>query len=143
VTLLDANILIYAYNEATPKHHAAKEWIADLFSDEGWVGIPWVTIWAFLRITTNPRAMQSPFSTQQALEIVNTWIALPNVILVEPGVRHIDILESMVTKGQASGPLLTDAVLAALAIEQGAVFASTDRDFGRFPGLSWINPLQD
>ncbi len=141
MTVLDANILIYAWNEDDPRHRVARNWVETLFSREDWIGIPWLTIWAFLRLTTNPRVVPRPFGADQAFEIVASWIELPNVVTVQPGSRHVEILAKLVVAAQASGPLLTDAVLAAIAIEQGAVLASTDHDFSRFSGLSWINPL--
>ena len=141
MTVLDANILIYAWNKDSPHHPTIRNWVEDLFSGEDRVGIPWVTVWAFLRLTTNPRVVPNPITADQAFDIVDQWLASPNVVMLHPESRHAEILRKLVVQSQATGPLLTDAVLAAIAIEQGATLASTDQDFSRFNGLSWTNPL--
>jgi hypothetical protein len=143
VIILDANILIYAWNKTSPHHPRAKEWIERTFTDEGVVGIPWVSTWAFLRLTTNPRLFATPLDAERAFKIINRWLELPNVSVPQPGARHAEILQSLVTHGQATGALVSDAVLAALSIENAATLASTDQDFARFGGLSWINPLSN
>jgi toxin-antitoxin system PIN domain toxin len=141
VTILDANILLYAYNADSPKHVAAAHWLEELFSGPDVIGLPWVTLWAFLRISTNPRVWSNPKSAQEAFTIVRAWLAQPGVVVVDPGPRHAELLEELVTKHSASGPIVSDAALAALALENGAILASTDRDFSRFPHLRWVNPL--
>ncbi len=141
MTVLDANLLLYASNADAPLHGRASKWIEGLFASEELVGLPWVTIWAFLRIATNARLYRTPLEPEAAFEIVQSWLDLPNVELIEPGARHLDLLRGLVKSGQASGPMLSDAVLAAIAIEYGASLASTDQDFSRFPKLAWINPL--
>jgi toxin-antitoxin system PIN domain toxin len=111
---------------------------------DGWknepVGLPWPTLWAYLRILTN-RRLPSAVPAPLAFEAIRNLLAHPRATAVEPGPRHAAILEQMVVEGQAVGALISDAVLAALAIEHGATLASTDRDFARFPGLRWVNPL--
>ena len=101
----------------------------------------WLTLWAFLRISTNPRAFTRPLSTAEAERIVAAWLARPAVGILEPGERYWAILRGLLHEGQTVGPLVMDAALAALAIEHGAVLCTTDSDFSRFPGLSWNNPL--
>ena len=142
MTLLDANILLYAYNVDAPQHQAARRWIEDLFSGSEWVGLPWITLWGFLRISTNPRVYPRPLTAGEAFGIVHGWLALDKVVVVQPGPRHAELLERLATVNRATGPLLTDAVLAALALEHGAVLASTDLDFSRFRELQWLNPLE-
>jgi toxin-antitoxin system PIN domain toxin len=142
VTILDANLLLYAYNADAPEHDAARAWVHGILAGRDWVGLAWLTIWAFLRISTNPRLFLQPLPVQEAFGIVRGWLAIPNVVVIQPGPRHADILELLAVENQASGPLLTDAALAAMAIEQGTVLASTDRDFSRFPRLQWLNPLE-
>jgi len=142
VTILDANLLLYAYNADAPEHDAARAWVQGILAGRDWVGLAWLTIWAFLRISTNPRLFLQPLPVQEAFEIVRGWLALPSVVIIQPGTRHTDILEELAVENQAGGPLLTDAALAAMAIEQGAVLASTDRDFSRFPRLQWLNPIE-
>jgi uncharacterized protein len=141
VTVIDANLLLYAYNADAPQQSAAARWLTDLFESAETVALPWVSVWAFLRISTNPRIWDNPLSAQQVFAIVSEWRALVDVVLLQPGPRHSEFLQRLVTEHQASGPLVTDAVLAALAMENGALLASTDQDFGRFKGLRWVNPL--
>lgn len=139
--IIDVNVLLYAYQADSPQHRAAKEWLENLFAGEEIIGIPWVTLWAFLRISTNPRAWPSPMPAETALQHIHEWLTQPGVIAVNPGPRHLELLERLVTEDRATGPLVSDAALAAMAIENGAVLASTDRDFSRFTQLRWINPI--
>jgi uncharacterized protein len=141
VILLDVNILLYAYDEASSHHRAIKPWLLALLSGPEEVGIPWLTLWAFVRIATNGRISETPLEPRKAIRTLQNLLAWPRVRIIEPGPHHIPILEKLVVEGQASGPRVTDAALAALAIEYGATLASTDRDFSRFPDLRWINPL--
>jgi toxin-antitoxin system PIN domain toxin len=141
LTVIDANLLLYAYNADAPQQHAAARWLMDLFESGETVALPWVTIWAFVRISTNPRIWNNPLSAQQAFAIVGDWFELPDVVAMQPGPRHLELLQRLVLEHNAAGPLMTDAVLAALAMENGALLASTDQDFGRFVGLRWVNPL--
>ncbi len=101
----------------------------------------WLTIWAFLRVSTNPRAFDRPLSILEAEAAVSSWLDQPVAGILDAGERHWDILRDLLRTGQATGPLVMDAVLAALAIEHGATLHTTDRDFSRFPGLKWTNPL--
>jgi uncharacterized protein len=102
-----------------------------------------VTIWAFIRISTNSRIWPNPRPVREALAIVGEWLAQSGVVPLQPGPLHAGILEKLVSDHGAIGPLVTDAVLAALAMEHGALLASTDQDFRRFPGLRWLNPLDN
>lgn len=139
--LLDANLLLYAYYPRAEQHEASRAWIEETFNGPEQVGLPWPTIWAFLRIGTNPRAFEQPLSVAEACEVVSSWLELPAVALVEPGDRHWQVLSELMPRAQVSGPMVSDAVLAALAIEHGATLCTTDRDFARFQGLKFINPL--
>jgi hypothetical protein len=141
VILLDVNILLYAYDEASSHYREVQPWLEALLSGPEDVGVPWLTLWAFVRISTNPRISETPLDPRAAIRTLQDLLAGPRVRIVEPGPHHIRILEKLVVDGQASGPRVTDAALAALAIEHGATLASTDRDFSRFPNLRWINPL--
>ena len=105
------------------------------------VGLPWQTAAAFLRIIANPRLPGQRFTIEEAAQVVDQWCAQPNVRLLGPGENHWPLLRHLMVEGQARGPLITDAQLAALAIEHGGVLHTTDRDFARFPGLRWTNPL--
>jgi len=132
VTLVDANVLLYAYHPRAAQHERCRAWVEAEFSSGAAVRIPWATILAFLRIATNPRVFERPLTIAEAEAAVSSWLVLPSVSPVDPGERYWDILR---------GPLVTDAALAALAIEHGATLCTTDRDFARFPGLRTLNPL--
>lgn len=140
--VIDANILLYAYDRESPHHRATAKWLEATLRGNDAVGLPWVTIWAFIRISTSVRLWQKPLTVQQAFSTVDDLLALPNVALINPGPRHRAILERLAIDHQSSGSRLTDAVLAALAMENGAALASTDQDFARFKDLWQINPLQ-
>lgn len=139
--VIDANVLLYAYNADAPQHRTTAKWLATLLESGETVAVPWVTIWAFIRVSTNPRIWTNPKSAQEAFAIVGDWLAQPGIITLQPGPLHTEILEKLVVDYGATGPLVTDAVLAALATEHGAILASTDQDFRRFPHLKWVNPL--
>jgi toxin-antitoxin system PIN domain toxin len=140
--LPDANLLLYAYNTDAKEHTRARRWLESVLSGTDLVGLCWQTITAFIRIGTNPRAFPKPFSISEATEIVSNWMALPSVTMLLPGERHWLILGKLLTEGQAYGPLVMDAHLAALAIEHGAILYTNDRDFSRFSGLQQLNPLE-
>ena len=142
MTLIDANLLLYAYAGSTTPHHQAKRWLEDVFSRPDPVGLAWVTILAFLRISTDPRLRGRPLLMSEAVAIVHEWLELPNISLLGPSERHWQILQRLLAESQVRGPLVTDAHLAALAIEHGATLCTTDRDFTRFAGLRVLYPLQ-
>lgn len=139
--VLDANILLYAYNADAPQHRAAAAWLEELYSGSETIGLPWVTLWAFLRIATNPRLWPEPKSPEAAFEAVKELMSRPGVVIVNPGARHAEILKNLVGNHKAAGPLLTDAALAAMALEHGATLASSDQDFSRFKSIRWVNPI--
>ena len=141
MTLLDANLLLYAYNADAPQHTAAARWLQELLESGERILLPWVVIWAFIRIATNARVWPNPLPAEQAFRIVEEWMAQPGVVVLEAGPRHREILTQLVIAHGVTGPLVKDAILAALAIENGALLASTDQGFRRFPQLRWTNPL--
>jgi toxin-antitoxin system PIN domain toxin len=146
VIVLDANILLYAYDSASSQHAKARAWIEQAFSGAAPVALPWHTISAFLRIMTNPKLPGERFTLEEAAQLVDRWLEQPNVQPMAPGDGHSGgdhwpLFRQMIVEGQASGPLISDAHLAALTIEYGGVLHTTDRDFARFPGLRWTNPL--
>lgn len=140
--LLDANLLLYAYNSSFAQHARAKGWLETTLSTPAPVGLPWITILAFVRISTNPRAFPEPVSPDEAVAIVSEWLKHPTIVIVEPGDRHWEILRELLLTTQARASRVMDAHLAALAIEHGATLCTTDRDFALFPGLRMINPLE-
>ncbi|CAN5384777.1 type II toxin-antitoxin system VapC family toxin [soil metagenome] len=137
----DANIVLYASNEDAPQHAKAKQWLEEQFSSPIVFGLSWQVITAFLRISTNPRAFPQPFDLPEAVEIVDEWIALPNIEILTPTANHWTVFQSLIVEGQTKAALMMDAHLAALAIEHGATLATTDRDFQKFSNLKIINPL--
>jgi toxin-antitoxin system PIN domain toxin len=139
--LIDANLLIYAYNPQSEHHPAAKEWLETVFSQTDPVCLAWQTILAFLRIVTNIHVFAKPFSPKEAREIVSEWLLQAPVEILEPGERHWTILGNFMEEAQIRGPLVMDAHLAALAIEHGMTLCTHDSDFFRFPGLKLQDPL--
>lgn len=140
--LPDLNILLYAYDADSPFHEDAKEWLEKSLSGSEPVALAWHTIIGFLRIGTNSRVFKMPLTITEAIEIVEQWLACPAVKIALPTTRHWEILQDMLQTGQAAGNLISDAHLAALAIEAGATLATSDKDFARFGNrLKTINPL--
>jgi toxin-antitoxin system PIN domain toxin len=141
VIVLDANILLYAYDATAAQHGTARHWLERVLSGGDPVGLPWQSIGAFLRIVTNPKLPGARFTAEEASRLVDDWLGQPNVRVLAPGENHWRLLRQMINEGQGRGPLVSDAQLAALTIEYGGVLHTTDRDFARFPGLRWTNPL--
>ncbi len=139
--LVDANILLYAEDSLHPRNQQAREWWDGQLSQTGTVCLCWTVLSAFIRIGTNPRVFEHPLSLEQALARVQSWLDQPCTRVVRPTERHWTIFQQMLTDGQATANLVTDAHLAALAIEHGCELVSTDSDFARFPKLKWSNPL--
>lgn len=139
--LIDANLLIYAYDASSEFHERARAWLEGTFSSGRPIRLSWSTVHAFLRLTTHAAIFQRPFSMRDAVEIVESWLAISTVDLLEPGAAYWTIFRQLLDKSQIRGPLVMDAHLAALAIEHGAILHSADRDFLRFGGLRVVNPL--
>jgi len=139
--LVDANLLLYAYHSKSEQHKASRAWLETALSGAELVRFAWLTLWAFLRISTNPRAFERPLSIAESHAAISSWLDQPVAGILEPGDRHWDILRKLMNDGQTVGPLVMDAALAALAIEHGANLCTTDRDFSRFADLKWTNPI--
>jgi uncharacterized protein len=139
--LVDANLLLYAVVSDYPQHAAAHAWLDARLNDYPRVALPWPSLLAFLRISTNPRLFSNPFSMADAWRRVERWLDVDNVWTPVPGDRHRHILGGFIGGPAASPKLVSDGHLAALAIEHGLVLCSTDGDFARFPGVRWQNPL--
>jgi toxin-antitoxin system PIN domain toxin len=139
--LIDANLLLYAYNAKAERHERSRAWLEAVLSGPDLVRFAWLTLWAFLRIATSPRVFDRPLSAAEARAAISSWLEQPVADIVEPGERHWEILGGLLDDGQTVGPLVMDAVLAAIALEHGARLCTTDRDFSRFDGLEWTNPL--
>ena len=139
--VVDANLLLYAYDSAFPRHAEARAWVEKVFSGSEPVLLPWQSISAFARIMSNRRLPGDRFTIQEVVDFVDRWLQQPNVHALGPGDEHWPLFRQMLVEGQASGDLTSDAQFAALTMECGGVLYTTDRDFARFPGLRWTNPL--
>ena len=139
--IVDASILLYAEDKLCPQHENARLWWDLQLSGESSVCLCWMVLTAFIRIGTNKRIFNTPLSLDEAIKRVQSWIDQPCTLLIYPTERHWQILQNMLVSGQAVANLVSDAHLAALAVEHGCVLYSTDSDFGRFPKLKWKNPL--
>ena len=139
--VVDANILLYSIDEDSPFHAAALDWMQEALNGAVRVGIPWLSLWAFVRISTNPRALREPLTPGESWEYVVDWLDAPASWQPAAGRGHREILRSLLVGKDLRAGLVTDAVLAALAIEHGLTVVSADSDFARFPEVAWVNPV--
>ncbi|MBA3366644.1 MAG: PIN domain-containing protein [Actinobacteria bacterium] len=139
--LVDANILLFAVDSTSPFHHASERWLTDKLNGPGRVGFPWQSLAAFLRISTNPRAAERPLASRDAWTHVEDWLAAGPAWIPQPTDRHADILGGLIGRYQLRGNLISDAQLAALAVEHGLAVCSADTDFARFQEIRWENPV--
>ncbi|HEU0236784.1 MAG TPA: TA system VapC family ribonuclease toxin [Candidatus Limnocylindrales bacterium] len=139
--LIDANLPLYAYDRGSTRHVAARSWFEAVLSGSEPIRFAVVTLLAYVRIATNPAVYERPLDSATAVGHVRSWLERPNVEIATPSDRHWAILADLASAGQARGPLVMDAHLAALAIEHGATLMSTDRSLARFPGLRMRDPL--
>jgi len=139
--ILDANLLLYAINQDAPLHLRARTWLESTLSGGETVGFSWNVILAFLRLSTRPTVFARPLRTAEAFDVCMQWLQQPGSLLIQPGDRHLTILRDLVVSQGTGGNLVSDAHLAALAIEHGAELCTCDADFARFTGLRWQNPL--
>lgn len=141
--LIDANILLFASDQSSPHHDRAQRWLEDSLNGERRVGIPWESLGAFIRVSTNPRASREPLSPEQAWTCVNDWLAAPRVWIPAATADHAVVFGGLVAKYRISGNLVPDAHFAAIAIEHGLEVCSADTDFARFTEIRWRNPLSE
>lgn len=139
--LIDANLLLYARIASFPRHAGAKQWLEERLNEPPRVALPWASLLAFLRLSTNRRVFEHPLSSYEAWRQIEEWLDLPNVWVPSPGTQHRVILGSLLSGGPLNAQLIPDAHLAAIAIEHGLILCSADGDFARFAGLRWENPL--
>lgn len=139
--ILDANLLLYAVHERAARHEAAVAWLTERLNGPRRVGLPWQSLGAFLRIATHPRAFERPLDPATAWARVSDWLAAPAAWIPQPGDAYATLLGEIVERHEIRGNLVTDAQLAALALEHGLTVYSTDTDFARFDGVRWENPL--
>ncbi len=137
----DVNLLIYALDTTSVRHEAARTWLDSTLSATEEVGFAWIVLLAVLRLTTRAAVFADPLRPEEALDIIDGWLAQPCASVIQPTSRHPAILRGLLTPLGTGGNLTSDAHLAALAIEHGGVLCSCDTDFSRFPGLTWLDPL--
>jgi len=141
VILVDANLLLYAANHAAPEHPQASAWLDAQLNGSARVGLPWPSLLAFVRLTSNPVVLRRAVSPAVAWRQVEDWLGCPTAWVPTPGPRHAEILGGLLAEPWMTSRLVPDAHLAALAVEHGLTLCSTDGDFARFTGLEWENPL--
>ena len=139
--LVDANLLIYAIDADSPHHRASRKWLEQTLSGTTSVGLPYIVVLAFLRLTTRSGIMRKPLPPDEALAYVDSWLKQPYVTIVGPGEKHWPILRNLLHSSGTAGNLTSDAHIAALALEHGATICSADNDFKRFIGVEHVNPI--
>ncbi|MBX3031385.1 MAG: PIN domain-containing protein [Chloroflexi bacterium] len=139
--IVDANILLYAVDSTSPFHARARAWMEDRLNGPTRVGLPWQSLAAFVRIVTHPRALDRPLTPKAAWSHVQAWLDQPAAWIPLETERHAKILRDLLVRHDVRGNLVSDARLAALAIEHGVPIASADTDFARFPEIRWISPF--
>ncbi len=141
--LIDANLLLYAYDGSVKHHEAARTWLTRVLSEPESVAMTSTVVLAFLRISTDFHIVRQPFAPDEALDIVLRLLRQPQVVELSPGERYWQIFQQLVARSGATGKLMMDAHLAALAIEHNATICTADRDFKRFDGLRSYYPLDE
>jgi uncharacterized protein len=141
VILPDVNILVYAHRRDTQQHGAFRQWLEDIIEADEAYAMSDLVVSGFLRVVTHPRIFREPSSLADALAFAEQLLDQPHCVRVQPGPRHWDIFARLCRQAAARGNLVPDAFLAALAIEAGCEWITTDRDFARFAGLRWRHPL--
>ena len=139
--LVDADVLLHAVDEQSRAHASARNWLEESLNGSRRVGLPWQSLLAFVRIVTHPRALPTPLSPADAWSFVSDWLDAPTAWVPHPGRGYRDILGRLVTDLDLRGNLVSDAALAALALEHGLAVVSADSDFARFREIKWLNPL--
>jgi toxin-antitoxin system PIN domain toxin len=138
----DANLLIYAHDTRSPDHSRAYAWWRDTLSGHESVGLPWIVLLAFTRIMTHPQVSQNPLSTEQVREIIDDWLRAPCLRIIQVSDRAPAVFFDLLQDARIGGNLSTDALIAVHAREHSATIYSNDRDFDRFSGIKWVNPLK-
>lgn len=139
--LVDANLLLYAVDQRSPFNSAASQWLTSVLNGNRRVGLAWVSLGAFMRIITHPRVTADPLTGAAAWSHVERWLEADPAWVPPATERTAAVLGNLVKSQPVSGPLMPDAMLAALAIENGLKVMSADSDFARFPQVDWANPL--
>jgi len=138
--IVDANVLRYAVNSASEHHASSRRWLDAALSGADTVGLAWVPLLAFVRLTTKEGLFPSALRPSEALGQVAAWLGAPGAVMVSPTPRHVDVLAGLLGTVGAGGNLVNDGHLAALAVEHRGTVVSYDNDFGRFGGVTWQTP---
>ena len=138
----DVNMLVYAHNSAAREHDVARRWWETLLNGSEDVGLPWVVSAGFVRVISNPDVLRPPLAREIAVDYVAGWLALSHVNPLNPGAGHLRLFRQNAAVSGGGHNLATDAHIAAIAMEYDAEVHSADRDFARFPGVRWRNPLR-
>lgn len=139
--LPDVNVLVYAFHTGAPDHAQYREWLGTTLASDEPIGISDLVLSGFVRVATHPRIFERPAPIDQALDFADALRSQPTSAVLAPGRRHWQIFVRLCRDATAKGNLVADAYHAALAIESGSEWVTTDRDFSRFPGLRWRHPL--
>ncbi len=142
MVLLDVNVLVYAHREEAQQHARYREWLEVVVNSDAAYGLSDLVLSGFLRVVTHPRVFKEPTPLEVALTFIREVRDRPNCVHVMPGERHWEIFTRLCREADVKGNVVPDAYLAALAIESGAEWVTTDRDYARFPGLHWRHPLE-
>lgn len=140
--IVDANVLVFAAAKDSPHHAQASDWLTQTLAGDTRIGLPWQSLGAFIRVSTHPRIALNPLSPREARDIVDGWLASPNVWVPPATERTWRIFAGLSERHHITGNLVPDAQLAALAIENGVALVSADTDFARFDEVRWVNPLR-
>lgn len=140
--LPDINLLVHAHNSTSPRHNAARHWWDSALGGTEGIGLAWVTLLGFIRISTHRGILSNPMVPEEACARIEEWLELPHIHIPHPSEGHFSQLRTFLNHLGTAGNLSTDAHLATLAVERGYTLYSTDNDFARFPGLKWVNPLR-
>lgn len=142
MVLPDVNVLVYAYREDSAHHAGCRGWLETVINGDESYALSELVLGGFVRIATHPKVFTKPSPISDALAFTEQLRARPNCVPVAPGLRHWEIFRGLCVDAGAKGNLVPDAYLAAMAIESGCEWITTDRDFSRFKGLRWRHPLQ-
>lgn len=138
--IVDANVLVYATDRDAIHHDPAWRWLNEALSGNEALGLSWLVITAFIRLSTHPAVFPHPLTPDHALDTVAEWLSRWHVVALRPTPAHLATLRSLLSPIGTGGNLVNDAHLAALAVEHRATIVSYDNDFSRFPGVRWQTP---
>ncbi len=138
--IVDANVLLYAMSAPSEHHRTSRSWLDDALNGTESVGLPWLSIVAFVRLSTLRTVLPVPLTPDESFGVVESWLAQPPAVLLEPGPNHLATMRRLIAAMGRAGNLVNDAHLAALALEYDGEVVTFDSDLGRFPGVRWRTP---